>query len=218
MRGSSCQQACITSYLLHCRVAAGLGRSYHIRVTSERSIPIRGKPRNSHQPSLQFPSLCSACLCLCLCSACNIAVLGNPSLLSWAPRASHQNASFSPKRSNYCTPAPGGRWHRENAENSADCVCFAPTSCWSGWVAFLQFRFYALFTFLLLPSCWWSCPATCLCFELVWQLGWSPPWPATQSFLTHILIWRENVSNINLSDLWTLKESPPPCSELWTLR
>ena len=38
------------SSTLHCRVAAGQGRSYHIRVTSERSIPIRANLRNSHPP------------------------------------------------------------------------------------------------------------------------------------------------------------------------
>ena len=168
-----------TSALQICRVPVGQGRSYHIRVTSERSIPIRANPRNSHPPPL---------------SAIRQLVQHSTLHCMTTHRSSPEHLSLRTKmhlfrRKGAIIAAPGGRWHRENAENSADCVCFAPSSTGAPGrgVAFLQFRFYALFTFLPPPPPPPPPPApaarraTWLCHELVWQPGWSPPWPATES-------------------------------------
>ena len=119
--------------------STGQGRSYHIRVTSERSIPIRAKP-GTHTLELAPPHHC-----------CNPAHRSSPEHI--APK--HQNASFLPKRSNYCIIP---RWTLTSckcAKVYGLCLFYprpASAAAVSG-VAFLQFRFYALFTFLpVLPK------------------------------------------------------------------
>ena len=118
--------------------STGQGRSYHIRVTSERSIPIRAK-QGTHTPCSSSPL------------SCNPAHRSSPEHI--APK--HQNASFSPKRSNYCIIP---RWTLTSckcAKVYGLCLFYpqpASAAAVSG-VAFSQFRFYALFTFLpVLPK------------------------------------------------------------------
>ena len=83
--------------------------------------------------------------------SCNPAHRSSPEHI--APK--HQNASFSPKRSNYCIIP---RWTLTSckcAKVYGLCLFYPqPASAAAvGGVAFLQFRFYALFTFLpVLPK------------------------------------------------------------------
>ena len=134
--------------------SGGLGQSYHIRVTSERSIPIRAQPRNWRPLST--------------------AILEQLSLLtsSHPTLALHRNASFHWKRSNYCSEEKNTEcWH---VAKSAQLVFALPSTgvgqCWSALGPRLQFcnlDFTQRSTFL---AC---APATCSCLQLVQQAGWS---------------------------------------------
>ena len=122
-----------------CRVA--LGRAGHITLESLLRDP------SPLEPSRELTLL--ACSSSPL--SCNPAHRSSPEHI--APK--HQNASFSPKRSNYCIIP---RWTLTSckcAKVYGLCLFYpqpASAAAVSG-VAFLQFRFYALFTFLpVLPK------------------------------------------------------------------
>ena len=158
--GNASLPPCITSYFhLHCRVAAGQGRSYHIRVTSERSIPIRANPRNSHP-------LCNSPASLHIALHDNPP---NPSLLSWAPLASHPKCIFFAEKEQLLQPLVDVDIVK--MRKTPRIVFALPLSSTGagggGELHFcnLDFTRFSL-SFLLLPSCpsnlllLWTCPAS----------------------------------------------------------
>ena len=153
MPACNCQPALrITSYLfhlaLHCRVAAGQGRSYHIRVTSERSIPIRANLRNSHPPLSAIRKLVPFASLFIAWQPTPIAPLLSTS--RFAPKC-----IFFAEKEQFAQPLVDVDIVK--MRKTARIVFALPPAagrrcCWSRGVAFLQFRFYALFTFLPAPA------------------------------------------------------------------
>ena len=143
--------------------SGGLGQSYHIRVTSERSIPIRAQPRNWRPLSTAILGQRGTAEC----SHCSLQAI-QLSLCTEMHPFTEKEAIIAVKK----------HWMLTCREKCAACVCSALWSVLvsSGGLQFCNLDFTQRSTFL---AC---APATCSCLQLVHQAGWSlRPLAATTS-------------------------------------
>ena len=172
--------------------SGGLGQSYHIRVTSERSIPIRAQPRNWRPLSTAILGQRGTAEC----SHCSLQAI-QLSLCTEMHPFTEKEAIIAVKKTLNADMS-------RNRAKSAQLVFAMPFGqCWSalGWLQFCNLDFTQRSTFL---AC---APATCSCLQLVHQPGWSlRPLATTTSTDRKTSRRKERKQKTKTSSFWRSKK------------